>query len=81
MARGVAVSSYSILPHLEIRHRLLTALSIPSIMRVLRHARGDRPEPAAICRRGVGPEDAADVPVAVEHVVVVVRPLAARARF
>ena len=61
---------------LEIRHRLLAARRIASIMRVLRHPRRDRPEPAAIFRRGVGPQDAPDVPVAVEHVVVVVRPLA-----
>jgi hypothetical protein len=46
-------------------------------MRVLRDARGDRPEPAAIFRRGVGPHDAADVLLAVEYVVIVVRPLPA----
>jgi hypothetical protein len=38
-------------------------------------------KPAAIFRCRVRPYDAADVPVAVEHVVVVVRPLAARAGF
>jgi hypothetical protein len=36
---------------------------------------------AAIFRRRVRPHDAADVPLAVEHAVVVVRPLAARAGF
>ena len=50
-------------------------------MHRVRELGGDRPEPAAICRRGVRPHDAADVPVAVEHVVVVVRPLAAWAGF
>jgi len=50
-------------------------------MRALRHARCDRPEPAAIFRRRVRPHDAADVPVAIEYVVVVVRPFAAWAGF
>ena len=43
--------------------------------------RRDRPEPAAIFWRRVRPHDAPDVPVAVEHVVIVVRPLAARSGF
>ena len=38
-------------------------------------------KPEAIFRRRVRPHDAADVPVAVEHVIIVIRPLAARARF
>ena len=37
--------------------------------------------PLAICRPRVRPHDAADVAVAVEHVVIIVRPFAARARF
>ena len=41
----------------------------------------DHPEPAAIFRRSVRPQDAPDAAVAVEHVVVVVRPLTARAAF
>jgi len=36
---------------------------------------------STICRRRVRPHDAADVPVAVEHVIIIVRPLAARAGF
>ncbi len=47
-------------------------------MHGLRLAREDGPKPAAIFRRSVRPQDAADAAVAVEHVVVVVRPLAAR---
>src|SRR5665647_1717400 len=47
---------------------------VTAIMRASRHARCDRPEPAAIFRRRVRPHDAADVPVAIEYVVVVVRP-------
>jgi hypothetical protein len=47
-------------------------------MRVLRHPRRDRPEPEAIFRGGVGPQDAPDVPITVEHVVVFVRLFAAR---
>ena len=47
----------------------------------LRHPRRDRPEPTAICRRRVRPHDAAEVPVAVERDVTIVRPLAARAVF
>ena len=50
-------------------------------MGVLRHSRCDCPEPAAICRRCVRPHDAADVLVAVPHVVIIVRPLAAQAAF
>src|ERR1017187_4733914 len=45
---------------LEIRHRFLAVRSIATIMRVLRHPRRDRPEPAAIRRRRVRPHDAAD---------------------
>jgi hypothetical protein len=66
---------------LEIRHRLLTARHIASILRVLRHARRDRPEPRRVPAGRVRPQDAADVPLAVEHVVVIVRPCAARAGF
>jgi len=50
-------------------------------MRLLWHPRCDGPEPPAIFWHSVRPHDAADVPVAVEHVVVVVRPLAAWAGF
>ena len=38
-------------------------------------------EPATICRRKVSPQDASCVLLAVERVVVVVRPCAARAGF
>ena len=48
---------------------------------LLRHPRCDCPEPATIFWCRVRPHDAADVPVAVEHVIIVIRPLAARARF
>ena len=45
---------------------------IAAVMRVLRHARGDRPEPGRLARRGVGPHDAADcLSVFVEDLVVV----------
>jgi hypothetical protein len=50
-------------------------------MRALRDPRGDCPKPAVIFRRRVRPHDAADVLLAVESVVVVVRLLAARAGF
>ena len=50
-------------------------------MRVLRHPRRDRPEPAAIFRRRVRPHDATDVPFAVERIVVVIRPRATGAVF
>ena len=50
-------------------------------MRVLRHPRRDCPEPATIFRRRVRPHDAADVPVAIEHVIIIIRPCAARAGF
>ena len=50
-------------------------------MRVLRHPRGDRPKPFAICRCRVRPHDTANVPVTIERIVVVGAPLAARAGF
>ena len=79
-SRRIAVRPLFLLPcRLKIRHRLLTARSITAIMRALRDARGDRPEPTAILRRCVGPHDPTDVMVAVEHIVIVVRPFAARA--
>jgi hypothetical protein len=46
-------------------------------MRVLQHTRRGRLKPAAIFRRRVRPHDATDVLVAVEHIVVVIRPCAA----
>ena len=48
-------------------------------MRALRHPRRDRPKPFAIFRRSVGLQDAVEVLGAVESVVVVIRPLVARA--
>jgi hypothetical protein len=48
---------------------------------LLRHPRSDRPEPAAICRRRLRPHDAADVPLTVENVVVVIGPRTAGAGF
>jgi hypothetical protein len=50
---------------IKIRHRLLAARRVASIMRVLRHSRRDRPEPAAIFRYRVCPPDAPDAPLAV----------------
>jgi hypothetical protein len=50
-------------------------------MRVLRHARSGRLEPRLSMWRLRVKHDAPDVPVAVEHVVIVVRPLAAQAAF
>ena len=47
-------------------------------MRVLRHPDRDRPEPRRVPVGRVRPHDPAYVPLAVEHVVVVVRPWAAR---
>jgi hypothetical protein len=63
----------------KIRHRLLTARGVTAISGALRHARGDGPEPAAILGRCVGPHDPADVPLAVERIVIIVRPRAAGA--
>ena len=50
-------------------------------MRALRIACEDRPEPAAIFGCRLRPHDAANMQITVEHVVVVIRPLAARAGF
>jgi|NGEPerStandDraft_8_1074529.scaffolds.fasta_scaffold196372_1 hypothetical protein len=50
-------------------------------MRALRHARRDRPEPRRVSAGLVCPHDAANVLVAVEYVVIIVRPLAVRATF
>jgi hypothetical protein len=63
----------------EFRHGILASRRVASIMRILWHARRDRPKPFPICRRRVRPHDAADVLFAVEHVVV--GPCAARAGF
>ena len=68
-------------PRLEIRHRFLPGGGIAPIIGALRHARRDRPEPSAICRPRVRPHDAADVLVDIEHIVIIVRPMAARAAF
>jgi hypothetical protein len=59
----------------------VTTAIFATILRVLRHARRDRPEPRRLTAGRVRPHDAADVPLAVEHVVVVVRPCAAGAGF
>ena len=65
---------------LEIRHRLLAARRVPLIEeRRFRFERRDRPEPRASRRCLWVEEYPTDVPVAVEHVVIVVRPFAARA--
>jgi len=50
-------------------------------MRVLRHSGRNRPKPFAVFRCCVRPHDAANVALAVEHIVVVVAPVAARAAF
>ena len=63
---------------LEIRHRFLPRRRVTAIMRVLRHARGDRPKPGRVSVGRVRKKDATDVLVAVEHVVIIVRPLAVR---
>jgi len=60
---------------------LLARRRVAAISRVLRHARRDRPKPPAIFRRSVGPQDAADVLVAVKYIVIVVWPLAVGAAF
>jgi hypothetical protein len=75
------MSVYRTPPRLEIHYRFLAACRLASIMRVLRHPRRDRPELERASARRVRRHDAADLPVAVEHVVVVVGPLAARAGF
>ena len=62
--------SRSLPRRLEISHRFLARRGVASIMRILRHARRDRPKPAAIFWRCVRPHDPPDVPVVVEHVVV-----------
>ena len=62
---------------LEIRHRLFTGRRIATIMRVLRQARRDRPEPRRVPAGRVRPHDPAYVLPAVEYVVVVIRPCAA----
>jgi hypothetical protein len=49
--------------------------------RVLRHPRRDRLEPRLALGRFRVKQDAADVPLAVEHVIIIVRPLAARVGF
>jgi hypothetical protein len=56
----------------KIRHRFLPARRIASIMRVLLHPHRDRLEPRRVSVCCVRPHDAADVLVAVEHVVIVV---------
>jgi hypothetical protein len=63
----------------EIRHYRLTARRVGSVLGALRDARRDRPKPSRLSRCRVRPHDPADVPITVEHVVVVVRPCAARA--
>jgi len=66
-------------PRLKIRHRFLPGGGIAPIIGALRHARRDCPKPSAIFRPRVRPHDATDVLVAVPHVVIIVRPLAAQA--
>src|ERR1035437_6736705 len=68
-------------PRLEIRHRFLPGGGIALIIGALRHARRDRPEQSAIWRPRVRPHDATDVLVAVPHVIINVRPLAAQSAF
>jgi hypothetical protein len=63
---------------LKRRHRGLWRRRIATIMRALRHPRRDRPEPGRLSVGCVRPQDATDVPVAVEHIVIVVRPADAR---
>ena len=65
----------------KIRHRFLPRRRVASIMGVLRHSRRDRPKPLAICRRSVRPHDAGNVLLAVEDVIIIVRPFAAQAGF
>jgi hypothetical protein len=65
----------------EIRHGILACRRVASIMRILQHARRDRPKPFAVCRCRVRPHDAANVPFTIERIVVVGSPLAARAGF
>ena len=50
-------------------------------MRVLRHSGRNRSKPFSVFRCCVRPHDAANVALAVEHIVVVVAPVAARAAF
>jgi hypothetical protein len=50
-------------------------------MCVLRHPCRDGSEPWRVSAGRVGPHDAADVAGAVEHVIIIVRPLAARVGF
>jgi hypothetical protein len=61
----------------KIRHRFLARRRIPAICSALRRASSYRPEPAAIVRCRVSPHDPPDVPLAIEHVVIIIRPLAA----
>jgi hypothetical protein len=63
---------------LEPRHRLLTACCIASVMRVLRDAGRYRPEPGLVSASRVRPQDAAYVPLAIEHVVIIIRPCMGR---
>jgi hypothetical protein len=56
-------------PRLETRHRFLPRRRVAPIMRILRNARRDRPEPGRVSAGRVRPQDAADVPLAVEHVI------------
>jgi hypothetical protein len=65
----------------KIHHRFLPRRRVAAIIRTLRHPRRDRPEPAAIFRRRMRLHDAPEELTAVEHIVIVVRPLAARAAF
>src|SRR5450759_1699728 len=76
-----SMSVYRMPPRLEIRHRFLPGGGISPIIGALRHARRDRPEPSAIYRPRMRPHDATDVLVAVPHVIINVRPLAAQSAF
>ena len=50
-------------------------------MRVLRDAGRYRPEPGLVSASRVRPQDAAYVPLAIEHVVIIIRPRATGAVF
>src|ERR1035441_646966 len=68
-------------PRLKIRHRFLATCSIAAIIRRLWNTRRDRPEPATIFWRCMRPQNAAEVSLILEDVVIVGRPLAARTGF
>ena len=70
---GAGVSAAkSVAPRLKVRHRFLARRRIAAIIGRLRDARRDRPKPGRVSAGRVRPHDAADVLVAIDHVIIIV---------